>query len=320
MDWKKSVGAVQHKMSTTNIQPFLEASERWFKKQIGTELWAYFTGTETNATTPMPNAELIALAKQAICWRAYVPALSQLKLRVGDAGLKKSDGEVKNDVKLWEYNDSIATARDMLNEVLEDFWTLLYEVAPTPWKNSDAYKTRQGLFVRSAAEMTNVVPMIQGNVRLFEQMVGVLRRTEDLRIRPLVTGVTFDALKVRWQTANAVFAPHETELIRLMQHAIVPLAVQEVWGYLPVKLDGGIKILRQTDGAESEFYPSNYDKDQRNNALRQLALDADLAMTRLQSYLDATASTTVFASYRAAHPIEVIREEVDYTNKTCVII
>lgn len=314
-DWKASVGAVQFKMSLVNVKPIIESSERWMRKVVGSDVWAWLIA-DANA-----GHELVSLAKQAICWYAYPMALSSLKLKVGDAGVKKGDSEVKNEVKLWEYTDTVENAKKMLNDILEDFWAELEENTPDALKESEWYARRRAMFVRSAGELTEIVPMVHGSVRLFESMTGFLRRIEELRIRPIVTAGVFDALKTKWKNKDSEIDSNETELIRLIQYVIAPLSVLEVWEYLPIQLDeAGARQLRQTAGSESEVYPINYEKDLRNTAKRRLTMDAEQAETRLVDFLNRTASDTVFGSYRLANPIDAPDVETDYENKTCVVL
>ncbi|WP_143092993.1 DUF6712 family protein, partial [Arsenicibacter rosenii] len=101
---KKQLGGIQAKIAPETLQPFIRTAERWFRGEIGPELFAYL-----NAFTPAAGTDeydLLDLAQACMSWYAYDLAFPHLKLRVGDQGIMKVVPSGHVALTKWEYVDS----------------------------------------------------------------------------------------------------------------------------------------------------------------------------------------------------------------------
>lgn len=291
--FKDQIGSVQNKISFDTIKPFIKTAERWFKGQIGPDLFAYLKGL-TNPAADSDEAELLDLAQACLCWYAYDLAFPHLKLRVGDQGMMKTTPQSQVAVTKWEYVDSREANLQMVDLMQENFWALLQEMQPSAWTESTAYAERCRYFIRSATELGSFVSLVGRNSRFFQQLLPYIRRAEDFYIKPLLTAELFNQVKAAWQDTDAL-PGHTASLIEAIQPAVAHLALFEAYPYLPLRVDQeGIRQSRSKDGVREEEFPeAGLRKAQR----LQLQLDGETYLAEVRRYLDSMSSTTIFVPY-----------------------
>ena len=315
--FKKQIGGIQTKLDARTVEPFFGFAERWFRAEIGRELFAYLDGL----TNPIgADPDLLDLAQSCVAWHAYALAFPHLKLRVGDLGLMKSSPANTIAVTKWEYVDSRDANLSMTDLALENFWRELELVRPDAWTQSSAYQERNHYFLRSATELGKVLPIVGRNYRFFQKLLPYIDRAEEFYLAPAITESLFDTLKAKWQNPSSSFSAEEKELLKRIQKALAHYAVFEAFPYVPLIVDeNGIRQARQKDGTQEEEYPEPH---LRNSLRRQLHHDAESYLFRVKQYLDGKASPTVFTSYYEKYlaPEVVKSEPDDFTNQSHVIL
>ncbi len=262
----------------------------------------YLSAQAKAVTPPAPGsdaAELLDLALACMSWRAYELAFPHLKLRASDLGLQKLNTQNTVAVAKWEYVDSREANLAMLDLALENFWQVVEQIRPAAWTNSEAYRRRQQVFLRSATELSLHIPTLGRKNRLFEQLLTYVRRAETIYIRPILTEPVYQALKANWSNPDVTLTRQESELVAAIQPALAHLALYEAYPYLPLTLDTtGITESRSKDGTLEQVAPGDSNK---NTQRRQLHQDGLYYTATLENYLKATASETVFPGFYQAH-------------------
>lgn len=309
--FKEEIGGVQAATPLKVVQPFLVMAERWFRQQVGPELYGFLAGdVETE------HAELKSLALGSMSWYAFDLALPHLKYRVGDLGMMKNSPQNSIAITKWEYVDSREANWKMVDLLLESFWQLLDELRPAVWTESVPFRQWNRLFLRTTAEMAAHVPLVGRNSRFFAQLTTYIDRAERFYIRPLLTPALFGDLKEKWQGGETLTL-NEGGLIEAIRPALAHLAIYEAYPYLPLVVDqNGIRQARQKDGTSEQEFP---EQGLRNGQRQQLFTDGQTYLAELRIYLDSTASVSVFPSYfnyqKANQPVAD-----DFTDKPHVIL
>lgn len=313
---KTQLGSLQAAMKFEQIAGFCAHAERWFADEIGRELFDYLQGL--NGTTP-EGKELLRLAHSCMAWYAYTLAFPHQKFRVGELGMMKTSVQNTVAVTKWEYVDTRDANLDMLDLSLEYFYRELELQKPAAWTGSIGYKLRNRHFLRSAAELAQLLPIAGRNYRFFQKLITHIEDVEDEEIRAAMTPGVYAALKTKWQQGSPSFSFEEEMLISLTRKAVAYLAIYKAWHYLPLAIDeDGIAEKRSKDGTSEGVAP---DGNLRNNMRQQLYTDGQVKLAKLRTFLDETATASLFASYYQKYLAAGTQPEADdFTDKPHVIL
>lgn len=307
---KRHIGGVQTKLSFETVMPFVKIAERDFRKIAGQQLYDFL---------PSASPELRECAEGCICWLAYDMALPHLKMRVGDLGAAKNSPTNTVAITKWEYVDTREANMAMVDLFWEFFWETLEEKMPVAWKNSSAYVTRNGLFLRSADELGTYVPLVGRNRRFFADLEKFIKRVEVQYIADTITPMVLANLKTRYQDPATVLTAMEHALIEKIRFALAFLTLHEAYPYLPLLVDNeGIRQIRKKDGIREEDIA---EKGYRNAQRIQLWQDAQLYLAQLRIFMNTYASPTLWPEYYA-YKIATSSggQDEDFTDKSHVIL
>ncbi|MGM9508612.1 DUF6712 family protein [Larkinella sp. GY13] len=308
---KAQLGSLQASMEEETVAPFCRHAERWFRDEIGPDLYA-FLQNET-------DSELLRLAHSTLAWQAYSLAFPHQKFRVGDLGMMKMTPQGAIAVTKWEYVDSRDANLSMLDLSLEYFFRELEAIRPAAWTGSAAFGQRNRHFLRSAGELADLLPIAGRNYRFFQKLVPFIDDVERELIRATLTAPVYRDLLTRWRDATTAWTLEEEELIELIRPAVAYLAVFQAWPYLPLSFSEiGIAERRQKDGTGGEEVAA--DGGQRNHLRRQLEQDGQIRLARIRTFLDETATPTRFAGYYQANLSGPALAADDFTDKPHVIL
>ncbi|WP_288425921.1 DUF6712 family protein [uncultured Spirosoma sp.] len=290
---KEQLGSIQANISFETFAPFANHAQRWFRDEIGLALYN-FLGTEEAA---MPaNSELVRLAHACMSWQCFILAFPHQKFRVSDLGIMKGSPQATIAVTKWEYIDSRDANLSMLDLSLEYFWRELETLRPAVWLDSAGYKLRNQHFVRSADELGQLLPIAGRNYRFFQKLLVHIEDVEDELIATTLTLPVYQVLKQKWRTPRTQFSFEEESLISLVRKAVAYLAIDRAWPYLPLTVSElGIAERRQKDGTGGDEVAA--DQGQRNNLRQTIAQDAQTRLDRITTFMDATATSTLFPAY-----------------------
>ncbi|UHG93397.1 DUF6712 family protein [Spirosoma oryzicola] len=290
---KEQLGSLQANMSLETINPFARHAERWFRAEVGVDLFTFLKSDQASQAT---YKELLWLAQSCMAWQCFVLAFPHQKFRISDLGMMKSTPNTTIAVTKWEYVDSRDANLSMLDWSLEYFWRELEAVRPDTWVDSEGYRTRNQHFVRSADELGQLVPMAGRNYRFFQKLLVHIEEIEDELIATTLTPQLYQVLKQKWRTPRSTWSFQEEQLISLVRKAVAYLAIDKAWPYLPLSFSEiGLAERRQKDGTGGEEVAA--DKDQRNNLRLTIARDAQTRLDRITSYLDQVSTPLLFPSY-----------------------
>ena len=292
---KAQLGSIQANLKFETVAPFAHHAERWFRDEVGGDLYNFL---KSNQAQQAENKELLWLAQSCMAWQCFVLAFPHQKFRISDLGMMKGSPQATVAVTKWEYIDSRDANLSMLDWSLEYFWRELEAIRPAAWLDSAGYKTRNRHFVRSADELGSLLPLAGRNYRFFQKMLVHIEDVEDEQISTALTPPLYQALKLKWRTPRAQLSFEEEQLISLVRKAVAYLAVDRAWPYLPLSFsEAGITDKRQKDGTGGDEVAT--DPGQRNNLRVTISRDAQTRLDRIISFLDLTASPTVFPTYYA---------------------
>ena len=298
---KKQLSSIQNKITFETVQSFIVQAERWFKKEFGTPLYGFVSGLAVPSGV-LTDDELRDLSEALISWKCLELSYPHLKFRIGDLGMMKAIPQNHVSITKWEYTDSQNGILAMQDLLLEAIYEHLEAYRPAVWTAEPAYAKRQQYFIRSATELTAILPLAKGNTRFFSTLAAYIKRAESLYLEPAIGMAEWNVLKTIWNNAAnpswpdpSPYDPEQVRLIELIQEAIAHLALYEAYPYLPLIIDEeGIRQPRYKDGTrEEEFAEPNL----RNTQRRQLWHDGHRLMTQAQNYMKAVASATVFPLY-----------------------
>lgn len=309
--FKAHIGGVQNAIKFDTIAPFVKTAERDFRNKVGVELYTYLN--------TLTSGELRELAEGCIAWMSYTLALPQLKFRVGDLGLMKPSPTNSIAITKWEYVDSLEAANGMIDTFWQQFWDQLDVEQPEAWTNSSAYIRRNKLFLRSASELGNYVPLVGINTSFFATLEKFVVRAEQLYIQDTITLTVLSELKEKYQSATPSLSVVEKALVEHIRYALAYYALYEAYPYLALTVDEeGIRQVRKKDGVREEDIA---EKQYRQAQRRQLFQDAQLHLAQLRKFMDNTASETQFTAYYNSNIRPSAQyEDEDFTHKPHVIL
>ncbi len=300
---KSHLGGVQSKLSWGTVSPFMFQADRWFRLQVGPELYDFLKTITTTEENP-DIKDLLWLAQGAIVWYGYGMAQPNLHIKSGDSGFAKFLPANHVAITKWEYVKLEENTSSMIDLNLEGFWIQLSALAPEDlpgdWVGSDAFKVRNSLFIRSATELTTFLPLAKGSVRMYEALKHYINQAEKTYIESLITTEVMDDLKKKLrEDVGFVLTADDIKLIELIGYALAPLAMYEALPYLAVLVDTeGVRMVVKTDSTRNEIEAGIGEK---NRLIQKLHSDGEMCVGRIKRFLKKKASTTVYAAYYNAN-------------------
>jgi hypothetical protein len=312
--FKEQLGGIQSALNFKTILPFVRAATREMMKLIGKELLAELEA----ATDEGELAELKYYAQGYVSWLAYHKAMPHLKFRVGDLGIMKTSPANTVAITKWEYVDTMEGSLNMADGCLESFFELLEDLKPDTWKESDAYKVRNGLYINSPQILGKYVVLAGKNVRFFSQLAVYIAKADELYIAEVITEEVNDSLKAKLQDASAVWTALEKKLLEHIRKALAPLAIREAAPFLQLKIDEeGMREIRKKDGIKEEEIAA---KGYRNRHLLAVDAESELYLNKLRKFMDENASVAVWPSYWNANKALATEMDADFTDRSHVIL
>ncbi len=283
---KKNIGGVQSKLNAATIEPFLLISERWFKGKIGIELYEYLLGLED-------SDELKTLAQGAMSWYAFSKAQPHIHVKVGDLGMMKNQPQNTVALTKWEYLKIEESNLGMIDLFLELFFQKIEDYEIPNYSDGKAAKERNSYLIRSATELTEIIPTVRGSVRLFEELKTLLRRNEEYYLREVMTNEVFDSLIEARNNANLL--EKDAKIVELAKRTLAFYTFINAHVYLSIIIDTeGIRVIEKSDSTRNEVPASSNKID---NFRLEMKSEAELSLSKLKEALNAIASESIFPSY-----------------------
>ncbi|PMD97410.1 hypothetical protein BWI97_07205 [Siphonobacter sp. BAB-5405] len=270
-----------------------KAERTYLLPKIGRELYAALEDYKGDAYDVLRE-----MAERTVAWYAYYLALPYLDISAGDLGLKTQISDNSDQLPKWKYIELLRTTADTADQEMEDLLYFLFDNAEAfpEWLNSTTYKACNEYFFRTARQLTMFLPLTQNRYRTYTALQPYMALCER-ELSEVLTSTLLNELKAKWQQPMYMgWLYQEQELLDLCREYIAPQAMLMALPDLKFKLyPDGLKISTYEDAFAQQPSGSQERISQQQQA--KLTSDAAAAMARIKTYLERSASATVFPSY-----------------------
>lgn len=267
------------------LRPYIaQAQEDIFERALGADFMAHLETVHADPDALEPYKQLIKKTQRSLAWFAYLRYLPYAIGNDGDNGLQEIGTDNTNPVRIGVLDKRIReTEKNAVNSLeslllfLEDNLNSFPEYA-----NSLTGKEARALFVPSATIMSDFLPQISGNYRLFLNIKPYIRLAERDFVLPRIGQPQYDRLKTGLKDRD--LTPDESELLFAIRRALSHTAY---WIALPnmqfVLLgSGNIRILSDFDGIYNSKAP---DQETVMSLVRNAESEAKKWQNALRSFL-----------------------------------
>lgn len=233
---------------------------------------------------PDNRKSIVEKAQRALAWSAYVQYLPFAIGNDGDNGLQEMGTEGTNPVRIGVLDRRIRAAERNMVESLESLLQYLEAnlESYTEYRDSVDIQKRRALFLSSATAMSEFLPIIDNNYRLFLNLIPYLRLAEKDYFLPRLGVEQFNRLKAGLKAGD--LTEKEKELMDVIRRALAHTAY---WIGLPnlqfVLLDNGnLRVLSDFDGIYNRKAP---DSETILSLVRTAETEAKKWQNAMRSYL-----------------------------------
>lgn len=242
------------------IRPYIsDAQETVLERAIGPEIIQVLE-TYRDAPSAIPKMDiLLKKTQRALAWYAYQQYLPFAIGNDGDNGLQEMGGDNNQPVRIGVLDKRIRETERKAVQSLEA--VLLYleqNLSDFPaYKNSETAKATRALFVSSATIMSEFLPIIDGNYRLFLNIRPYLKLAERDFLLPKIGRAQFDRLKLA--LVAGTLTADEKELLFAIRRALAHTAYYMALPNMQFVMqgNGNIRVLSDFDGIYNAKAPNN---------------------------------------------------------------
>jgi hypothetical protein len=240
------------------LRPYIaQANEDVFEKALGTDFMAILDVKHTDPDATAQYKALIAKVQRSLAWFAYLRYLPFSIGNDGDNGLQEVSTDNTQPVRIGVLDKRIRESEKNAVNSLESVLQYIEQNldAFTEFRDSDTAKETRALFVPSATVMSEFLPQVAGNSRLFLNIKPYIKLAERDYFLPRLGKAQYDRLKTALK--ERTLTTDETELLAVIRRALAHTAY---WLALPnlqfVMLgNGNIRILSDFDGIYNSKAP-----------------------------------------------------------------
>lgn len=274
---------------------WVEKAERiYVLPKIGPELYAALEEYRDDEAYQV----LRQYTERTVAWYAYYLAMPYLDITVGDLGLKINNTPNTDQIPKWKYIEMLRQTADTADQEMEELLDLLYSKADEypEWLNSTTYQQCNEYFLRSARELSLVLPLAQNRYRTYTALQPYMALCE-YELREVLTDELMDDLKAKWkQPGYLQWQTKERKLIDLLTRYIGPKAMSLALPDLKFRLyPDGLKISTYEDAFSQQPTGAQERISQEQEA--KLERSHVAALTKIRTYLEDHASASLFPSY-----------------------
>jgi hypothetical protein len=278
-----------------NLSAFVEDAERtYIVPYIGQAFYDELDALVFGSATAIQQ-EAIKRLRMSIANYTLLDAFSELSLQMGDAGIAVGTSQNTTGIPQWKEHNIKAKYMDKAEKHLDLSLEYLELKASdfTTWKDSDEYTVSKELFINTATQLSEWVPLFNSR-RAYISLRQFIKTVERDVIKPTISKELFDALKVKVKE-NAL-NDAEKELLTFIQQPLSNLAARKAFNQIAIAYNGrGFRILSDNDSMIQKLAVPT-------EKLQPLFTDfvnaADISLTALKRYLQDNADT--FPLYKAS--------------------
>lgn len=262
--------------------------------------------TEYNANTTsgiyIKVLEAVQRALANLAAANYVPFAD---VQMSDAGITNaSSSDQKAAFKYQVQNMQQAFLQRGLS-YLDSLLALLDENVSTisEWSGSDEFKKYRSLFIQNGTQFKAHYSNTQYPRQLYMQLLSTMEHVEEFTIKPIISDAIFNALKNKLQSTTPNLTAEETELLRIIQKAVVFISLHDGIPQINVRVDdNGISVLSPMVDINGNNNRTATTDTQLSFFLNSAHKTGQLWLEKCVKYLDSVASATVFPTWFANMP------------------
>lgn len=267
------------------LKPYIaQANEDVFEKAFGAEFMAHLDLMHADLNASPEYKTLIGKVQRSLAWFAYLGYLPYAIGNDGDNGLMELATENSQPVRIGVLDKRIRetekNAVNSLESVLQYLENNLN--AFVEYRDSDTAKETRALFVPSATVMSEFLPQVSENFRLFLNIKPYVKLAERDYFLPRMGKLQYERLKTALK--DRTLTPEETEFLFNVRRALAHTAY---WLALPnmqfvLLSNGNIRILSDFDGIYNSKAP---DQETVLSMIRSAESEAKKWQNALRAYL-----------------------------------
>jgi hypothetical protein len=287
------IGALFDKETYFNqLEPFVvDAQEGLIAPLLGTALLAQLVE---------PTGELLQQVRRhtlkAIVWAAYEQAQVSFMYQFGNAGLTRFKTEKSEKLAQWEVDTILADTASNADQALEQLVAFIsqHQAELPAWTGSAAYRQAHQLLIPTTVELRQALPEVSATHAMLVRLQMFMPRTERRYVRDMLGYELFEQLKDKLEN-GATLLPEESELLQYCRQLLAPVTLWEALPTLNVIFrPDGIRIISSFKGLKDQ---KAVDRAQVTDLRETLWKQVETARGELRTFLNETASATVFSSY-----------------------
>jgi hypothetical protein len=310
-NFKGYIGGIQTKIAPATIDPFLLISDRWFRQKIGETLYAHLL------TLPLED-NLRYLAMGAVSWYAFQKAQPHLHVKVGDLGTMKNQPQNSVALTKWEYIKLEESNLAMIDLFLENFFIAVDEADIDTYNESNEAQKRNSFIIKSVTELTAILPIAKGSVRLFEELKPHLKKAETFYIADVITAAVYNNLVEKLKTKD-VLEPLEEALLLICRDVVAHFGFLKGLSYIQLIVDTeGVRVVEKSDSTRNEAQAA---ANKIDNLRYEINSDAQISLQKLKDFMNKNATETQFTAYWEKYlKPETLPEPVPINRRACPIL
>lgn len=287
----------------TKLDMFLvlleQATDRYIIPAIGQPMYDELVA-QPFASLPLEYQKLHKKMARALAYYTLYEGLPGMEVAIGDFGAVSHKTENREAVNKRQsqsmLKDTAAKADYWLEHALQflEKNQLNYKV----WETSEAYSESQGLFLRSAIELTEYYPAAQNRRSVYLRVRPFVKNCEEKYLRHEISAGLYAYLKKLISTPfNLPFSDNDNTLLRYVRLYVASIAMYEAHYTLSTELtEHGYRTLFANDSGTHQ--QNQAASETQLNAFRDRAwADAQSHRRELRTWLDTNASLSLFPDY-----------------------
>lgn len=278
---KSILGFTDADLKIKNLKPYIITATDEIIKVIGSNMYDVLIGIYEASSSSDTDTEFLHRCQYAILLDASRNYFIDSDLNYTNQGRVNRLGDNEKIAFEWQIYRSNRNAERKYYKAFDALINFMDEKV-SGWKNTEAFKATNDLFVRNVAQFEDYF-FIDGSRLLFQKLVPAMRKAEDEEITARITQASFDELKEKLKNSAT---DYDKKLLSLIREAVVYTAMS--WGVvrLSVQLfpEGLLTIAdssRMTTSAKKTAEKTNAE------ALSgRFEKDAAEALKKLEDYLE----------------------------------
>jgi len=298
IDTIRTIEPVNRNIEYATLQPFLEQAEYKYiiTPVLGKDQYDALDAAITADDLTAAQTALLAMVRKAIVFYALYEAVPRIQVMVSDMGVVEPTAERVAQAPQWKtselrasYWSNAQTYRQATQELLQD------AQGDYPlWVGSRAYTVFNGLFLRTARELADVIGMSE-DIASFVAMRPAIERSEESYLRGVLSQPFMVGLKENMAADD--LSEKEAVVVDYARKAVGHYALYEAIPMLTLAMREGVIQAVSNNAAGLKLYQPLSDA-QRLELRQKAERDGRAYLTSLKEYVEDNADD--FPTYKSS--------------------